>query len=83
MEKLTRRAILTCVPAVGFAAIAPAAAMTVEPTPRERLDAAIAELKTAAEAIWPTANDWMIELDRSPSVPVFINAYDPGWKSRS
>lgn len=91
----TRRALLKSIPACGMAVIVPAAAgaaVTVtapivvearELSRRERLDAAIAELKTAAEAIWPTANEWMIRIEASPSVPVLISSYDPNWRTRS
>ncbi|MFD9897490.1 twin-arginine translocation signal domain-containing protein [Mesorhizobium sp. NPDC059025] len=51
-------------------------------SPRERLEAAIKELKAAAADLWPNANDWMVRLDASPSMPLLINAYDPDWEER-
>lgn len=85
MAKITRRLFLrntAAAGAVGAAVAAPAIAAEPEMTPCERLDAAIAELKAAAKAIWPTADDWMIHVDASPSVPLMVAAYDPGWQSR-
>lgn len=78
----TRRSFLKSVPACGMAAIVPVAALAARVTPEDRLEAAIAELKAAAEAIWPDANDWMVKLGASPSMPVFINVYDPDWDSK-
>lgn len=79
---MDRRAFLKSAPAAGLAAIVPAAAVAARVTPEDRLEAAIAELKAAAEAIWPGANDWMVKLGGSPSAPLFISAYDPNWKSK-
>lgn len=76
---ITRRLFLRSIPAAGAVVATPAIAEVGEVDPRERLDAAIAELKAAAKEIWPAADDWMVKLDASPSMPVFINAYDPNW----
>lgn len=57
---ITRRRALTsiaAIPAMGTAAIVPAMAEPII-TPRERLDAAIVELKAAAEALDPTIRHW-------------------------
>lgn len=84
MEKITRRLFLrntAAASAVGAAVAVPAVAEPA-PTPRERLDAAITELKAAAAEIWPTADDWTIHVDGVvPSVPLMIAAYDPNWNA--
>jgi hypothetical protein len=48
---------------------------SLDTSPRERLDAAIAELKAAANAIWPAADDWMVKIDGTESVPLLITNY--------
>lgn len=83
---ITRRLFLrnTAAASAVTATIAvPVAAEAAILSPRERLDAAITELKAAAEAIWPTADDWMIRIEASPSVPILISSYDPNWRERS
>lgn len=63
MEKITRRTMLAAVPAMGTAAIVPAMAEPVKApiiTPRQRLNAAIDELKAAVTAMDPLAADWDI-----------------------
>ena len=63
---ITRRRALTsiaAIPAMGTAAIVPALAEPVEApaiTPRQRLNAAIDELKAAVTAMDPLAADWDI-----------------------
>lgn len=82
---ITRRTFLrnTAVAgAVGATIAAPAVAAEPEMTPRQRLDAAIAELKAASTELWPTADDWTVRIKATPSVPLMIVAYDPEWKSR-
>lgn len=59
MQKMTRRAALAAIPAMGAAAAVPAMAKPVR-TPRERLNAAIDELKAAVSAMDPLAADWDI-----------------------
>lgn len=80
---MDRRSFLKSAPVAGLASIVPAAVAATRMTPKERLEAAIAELKAAAEQIWPNANDWMIKLGASPSMPVFINVYDPDRDSKN
>lgn len=63
MEKITRRSMLAAVPAMGMAPIIPAIAEPVEVpviTPRQRLNAAIDELKASVTAMDPLATDWDI-----------------------
>lgn len=61
MEKITRRSMLAAVPAISMVPIVSA---TAEPapvlTPRRRLDAALAELKAAAQEIDPNIERWDI-----------------------
>lgn len=59
MQKMTRRAALAAIPAMGAAATVPATAAPAI-TPRERLNAAIDELKAAVTAMDPLASDWDI-----------------------
>jgi hypothetical protein len=68
--------------AVAAAVAAPVIVEAMEADLRERLDAAIAELKAASNAIWPTADTWMVKIEASPSVPILITNYDRAWKTR-
>jgi len=60
------------------AALASAPTMTAQ----ERLDLAVAELKAAAEAIYPEANDWKTVIG-SEGCPVLIAAWTSIGKSAS
>lgn len=75
---LNRRSFLRAAPAAGVALTVPAVAMAEKPvmTARERLDAAIAELKAAASEIWPTADDWEVLIEGRPSIPLLLSVYD-------
>ncbi|WP_343314894.1 twin-arginine translocation signal domain-containing protein [Brucella sp. BE17] len=75
---LNRRSFLRAAPAAGVALTVPAVAIAEKPvmTARERLDAAIAELKAAAAEIWPTADDWEVLVDGRPSIPLLLSVYD-------
>jgi hypothetical protein len=77
---ITRRLFLRN-SAVAGAAAATAAVPTVAEaksiSPRERLDAAIAELKAASEAIWPQIEDWTTHIDVTRAVPVMLVAFVP------
>lgn len=60
---ISRRSLLAAIPATGLAPIVPAMAEPVEVpaiTPRQRLNAAIDELKAAVTAMDPLASDWDI-----------------------
>jgi len=72
---ITRRLLLQR--GMAGAVAATGAATEAEPPPRQRLEAAVVELKAAAACLWPTANDWIINLDGTPSVPLLITNYDP------
>jgi hypothetical protein len=76
---LTRRLFLrhTAVAGAAVASSIPPASAEPELTPRERLDAAIVELKAAANAIWPNADDWIVKIEAASTIPLFINNYDP------
>lgn len=52
-------------------------------SPQERLDKAIAELKAAAEAVWPDIDDWNIKIGIGRSLPIVIAAFTPIGKSMS
>lgn len=77
---LNRRSFLRAAPAAGAVFAVPALAIAeAKPvmTARERLDAAIAELKAASLEIWPGADDWTVKIDARPSIPLMIHSYDP------
>lgn len=55
---------------------APVARAEPQMTPRERLDAAIAELQAATLALWPDVDHWTIYVDVTEAVPVMVAAHD-------
>lgn len=77
---LTRRLFLrntVVASAVGVTVTtAPAANELTVPTPRERLDAAIAELQAATLALWPDVDQWTIHVGVSEAVPMMVAAHD-------
>lgn len=79
LPTLTRRLFLrnTAVAGAIAATAVPAVAEPSILTPRERLDAAIEELKAASEAIWPDVNDWTVNIGLTDRVPVLVAAYTP------
>jgi len=47
------------------------------PTPKQRLDAAIGELKAAAKAVWPDISSWSVSIDEGSRFPLMIAAKTP------
>lgn len=82
---INRRLFLRNTAAAGAVAAtiaAPVVAEAATVSPRERLDAAIAELKAAAEQIWPDIEDWTantVSDENAPyaGCPLVIAAHKP------
>jgi hypothetical protein len=79
MGKITRRLFLQSTPAivtVAGAIVAPAVAEAATVTPQERFDAALAELKDAAQALDPRFYDWKIERTDDKTLDLLVC----GWR---
>lgn len=72
MNDLSRRGFLAG--AAGSAVAAPA--LSAAPIgPQERFDCAVAEMKAAAEALYPTIAAWRFVAPGTEDVPVFLAAF--------
>lgn len=79
MTKITRRAALSgfaSLPAIAGATALPVALAAAETvTPHERFQAALAELKAAAEALDPRIYDWNVKADGKLCCSLAISAW--------